>query len=101
MDRAKPGDKCVFTGNLIVVPDVAQMAPGRGAEMRAGAKARSKDAAPQEGLTGLKALGVRDLTYKLCFLASMVQPADARVSFFLRPFHTFSFLFSFSLFPHF
>ncbi len=27
--RAKPGDKCVFTGTLIVVPDIAQLrAPG-------------------------------------------------------------------------
>ena len=30
-DRAKPGDKCVFTGTLIVVPDLAQM---RGASAR-------------------------------------------------------------------
>lgn len=29
VDRAKPGDKCVFTGTLIVVPDIAQLrAPG-------------------------------------------------------------------------
>jgi len=29
VDRAKPGDKCVFTGTLIVVPEVAQLsAPG-------------------------------------------------------------------------
>ena len=33
-----------------------------------------------EGVYGLKALGVRDMTYKLAFLASMVQSADARVS---------------------
>ncbi len=32
-----------------------------------------------EGLTGLKALGVRDLSYKLCFLACAVSPMDSRV----------------------
>ena len=25
VDKAKPGDKCTFTGSLIVVPDVAQL----------------------------------------------------------------------------
>jgi len=33
----------------------------------------------QEGTQGLKMLGVRELTYKLCFLANMVQSAEARV----------------------
>lgn len=28
VDQAKPGDKCIFTGTLIVVPDVAQLYPG-------------------------------------------------------------------------
>ena len=82
VDRARPGDKCVFTGNLIVVPDVGQLGAGRSAEMRGVAKSKSKDAMPADGMTGLKALGVRDLSYKLCFLSSMVQPADARVGFF-------------------
>jgi len=88
VDRARPGDKCVFTGNLIVVPDVGQLGAGRSAEMRGVAKSKSKDAMPADGMTGLKALGVRDLSYKLCFLSSMVQPADARVRLFfsLSPF---------------
>jgi hypothetical protein len=29
-----------------------------------------------EGFTGLKSLGVRDLSYKLCFLACAVHPLD-------------------------
>ena len=33
----------------------------------------------QEGVTGLKALGVRDLTYKLAFLAISVNSADNTV----------------------
>ena len=33
------------------------------------------------GVTGLKALGVRDLQYKTAFLACMVNDADGRVSF--------------------
>lgn len=75
VDRAKAGEKCIFTGALIVVPDVSQLGlPGlrptavrddrgapRGADVGGG------------GVTGLKALGVRDLTYRLAFLACMVM----------------------------
>ena len=46
--------------------------------MRSGA-GRPQEGAGAEGSTGLKALGVRELTYKLSFLACMIQPADARV----------------------
>ena len=35
--------------------------------------------APTEGVSGLKALGVRELTYRLAFLASSVQPAESRL----------------------
>lgn len=34
------------------------------------------------GVTGLKALGVKDLTYKTAFLACMAASADTRVSFY-------------------
>ena len=33
-----------------------------------------------EGATGLKALGVRDLTYKISFLGNFVRPAESRNS---------------------
>ena len=31
------------------------------------------------GLSGLKALGVRDLTYRIAFVASSVQPIDGNI----------------------
>lgn len=76
VDRAKAGEKCIFTGALIVVPDVSQLGlPG----VRPEASRDSKNAprggdAGGTGVSGLKALGVRDLTYRLCFLACMVTP---------------------------
>ncbi|KAH0536032.1 MCM DNA helicase complex subunit mcm6 [Glutinoglossum americanum] len=76
VDRAKAGEKCVFTGALIVVPDVSQLGlPGVRPEAT-----RDNRNAPRGGdtggigVTGLKALGVRDLTYRLAFLACMVTP---------------------------
>ena len=72
VDRAKAGEKCIFTGALIVVPDVSQLGlPGvRNVSVR---DDRSADAGGS-GVSGLKALGVRDLTYRLAFLACMVTP---------------------------
>lgn len=102
VELAKAGDKCHFTGSLIVVPDVGKMVGERvqtsqGDSGPAGPTAPSADpnhagAAPQnprthnrgadsnmgpnEGLMGLRALGVRELNYKLCFLCNAVEPAD-------------------------
>ncbi|KAK1751968.1 MCM2/3/5 family-domain-containing protein [Echria macrotheca] len=72
VDRAKAGEKCIFTGALIVVPDVSQLGlPGvRNVSVR---DDRTADAGGS-GVSGLKALGVRDLTYRLAFLACMVTP---------------------------
>lgn len=34
-----------------------------------------------EGVTGLKALGVRDLNYKMAFLACSITPTNPKVGF--------------------
>jgi DNA replication licensing factor MCM6 len=82
VERAKAGDKCVFTGTFIVVPDVSQLGlPGVNAEMQREARGGGGAAAgiANQGVTGLKSLGVRDLQYKTAFLACMVNDADGRV----------------------
>ena len=84
MERAKAGDKCVFTGTFIVVPDVSQLniPGGNKAElMREANKAGAggPGAVGGGGVTGLKSLGVRDLQYKTAFLACMAHDADSRV----------------------
>lgn len=87
VERAKAGDKCVFIGTFVVVPDVSQMGlpGGNNAEMMREARrgaANAGGAIGQTGVTGLKSLGVRDLSYKTAFLACMVHDIDGRVSFF-------------------
>lgn len=76
VDRAKAGEKCVFTGTLIVIPDISQLGlPGvRPEATRDNRNAPRGGDAGGTGVTGLKALGVRDLTYRLAFLACMVTP---------------------------
>ncbi|XP_012558952.2 zygotic DNA replication licensing factor mcm6-B isoform X1 [Hydra vulgaris] len=76
VEHAQAGDKCDFTGTLIVVPDVAQInMPGSKAETRGN---RGKSGGDIEGVRGLKSLGVRDLTYRLAFLACSVTPTNPR-----------------------
>lgn len=66
-----------FTGTLIVVPDVGALAlPSAKAEI--GPRTRNNE--QREGVTGLKALGVRELTYKMAFLACSVTNTSARVN---------------------
>ncbi|RYO80059.1 hypothetical protein DL762_007853 [Monosporascus cannonballus] len=76
VDRAKAGEKCIFTGALIVVPDVSQLGlPGvRPTAIRDDRSASRNNDVGGNGVSGLKSLGVRDLTYRLAFLANMVTP---------------------------
>ncbi|KAJ5527081.1 Mini-chromosome maintenance complex protein 6 [Penicillium frequentans] len=75
VDRCKAGERCIFTGTLIVVPDVSQLGlPGMRPEaVRDNGSFRGSEVGGG-GVSGLKALGVRDLTYRLAFLSCMVTP---------------------------
>ncbi len=67
--------RCDFTGTLIVVPDVGALnMPGASAESSARHRGAGDNA---EGLRGLKALGVRDLNYRMSFLACGVSSAGS------------------------
>ena len=69
VDTAQPGDRCEFVGSLIVVPDVGAInLPGAQAETSN--RHRGEQA---EGVRGLKSLGVRDLHYRMAFLACSVS----------------------------
>lgn len=70
VERAKPGDKCKFTGCEIVIPDVSQLGlPGVKPQS---IKENKGSTELNSGVSGLKTLGVRDLTYKLAFNACHV-----------------------------
>ncbi|ETI23345.1 hypothetical protein G647_05146 [Cladophialophora carrionii CBS 160.54] len=75
VERTKPGEKCIFTGTMIVVPDVSQLGiPGVKPEAsKDNRNFRGADAGGA-GVSGLKALGVRDLTYRMAFLACFSCP---------------------------
>ncbi|ODV59095.1 MCM DNA helicase complex subunit MCM6 [Ascoidea rubescens DSM 1968] len=75
VERAKPGDKCKFTGTEIVIPDVSQLGlPGvKPTSMKDRSGMGTTTNGLNSGVTGLKSLGVRDLTYKIAFFANNVS----------------------------
>ncbi|CAG0901705.1 unnamed protein product [Darwinula stevensoni] len=76
VESAQAGDRCDFTGTLIVVPDVGALSmPGARAESSARHRGEGME---NEGVKGLKALGVRELNYRMAFLACSVQPTSPR-----------------------
>ncbi|XP_053554227.1 DNA replication licensing factor MCM6 [Bombina bombina] len=77
VESCQAGDRCDFTGSLIVVPDVSQLAtPGVRAETNS--RVGGGEGYEAEGVSGLRALGVRDLSYKLVFLACHVSATNPR-----------------------
>nr|CAH7729653.1 unnamed protein product [Callosobruchus chinensis] len=75
VETVQAGDRYDFTGTLIVVPDTGALAmPGAKATINS----RHQRPDEVEGIRGLKALGVRDLHYRMAFLACSVQPTIAK-----------------------
>lgn len=83
VDQAKPGDRTIFTGTLVVVPDIVSLLkPGeRPVASSRTDKMKRNEARTMDGVTGLRRLGVKDLSYKLVFIANSVHSADSRFGF--------------------
>jgi hypothetical protein len=87
VDGTRAGDKVIFNGCLIVVPDVAVISsPGEKIVSVQGSGAPQGDNA----VRGLKSLGCRELTYKLCYLGNSTQVRRKAFYFLLTlsPHHT-------------
>ncbi|XVF19290.1 hypothetical protein REPUB_Repub11eG0097500 [Reevesia pubescens] len=79
VELARSGDTVIFTGTVVVIPDILALAsPGERAECRLEASQRKGSTAGHEGVRGLLSLGVRDLSYRLAFIANLVQVSDGR-----------------------
>lgn len=78
VERSKPGDKCIFVGTSCVIPETAGggVSGSRVQAVQSGS-ARSSSAVPS-GVSGLKQHGVKDLNYRMCFLACSVQTHGSR-----------------------
>ncbi|EDO14516.1 hypothetical protein Kpol_278p4 [Vanderwaltozyma polyspora DSM 70294] len=82
VERAKPGDRCRFTGTEIVVPDVTQLGlPGVKASSSLDSRGITRSSEGlNNGVTGIRSLGVRDLTYKISFLACHVVSVSSNTN---------------------
>lgn len=66
VECVQAGDRVDFIGTLVVVPDVAQLFAASAGLVRS-ETGRTK--AGQEGVQGLKSLGVREMTHRMAFVA--------------------------------
>ena len=80
VEKGQPGDRCVFVGSLLVVPDAFSMVkPGEKSQMGNGQEGeRAKGGLSGEGVSGLKQMGVRDINYKMVFIANNVLHTESR-----------------------
>lgn len=77
VEKAKAGDKCVFIGSLMVIPDLgAAKLPGGSVVLDRQTEQAQREG---EGLAGLRETGVRPLTFKLAFLATTVRPLSSQL----------------------
>jgi Predicted ATPase involved in replication control, Cdc46/Mcm family len=83
VERCKAGDSVVFVGSLVVIPDASALArageaPQSSRDLRGGGGNRDDGTGGGGGgVRGLKALGVRELTYRTCYVATSVMPVEA------------------------
>ncbi|XP_022662061.1 zygotic DNA replication licensing factor mcm6-B-like [Varroa jacobsoni] len=78
VETAQAGDKCEFIGTLIVVPDVSKLStPGLKAER---ASSKQQQGFENEGISGLRNLGVREMGYRTAFLACTVEPCNTSMA---------------------
>lgn len=75
VETVQAGDKYDFTGTLIVIPDISAMSMQ---SSKLDPSSRHKHGEQGDGVRGLKALGVRDLNYRMAFLACSVQATISR-----------------------
>jgi DNA replication licensing factor MCM6 len=74
VERAKAGDRCVFTGTLVVVPEASMLAvPGERVEASV-ARTSLTRSRPDGAPYGARQFGQRELNYRLCFVACHVAP---------------------------
>jgi DNA replication licensing factor MCM6 len=78
VETAQAGDKCDFVGTLIVVPDVSQIKTSA-ASIETSTRVKTGVGFEDDGVRGLKMLGVRDLSHRLAFLACSITPCDSKV----------------------
>lgn len=77
VELAKAGDKVLLTGTVVVVPDTSGLS--RAGETAVASKSGGRqDSSYENGVSGLKKLGVKEMSYKMVFVANMIQVTDQR-----------------------
>jgi len=73
VEKGKPGDRCIFVGTLLAVPDIVSM-------LRPGERILSLRNDNRRGEDSFKGLSIKDLSYKLIFLGNSIQTQDGSLN---------------------
>ena len=78
VETVKPGDKVNFIGNIIVVPDITALSkPGEKVQQQVKRDVvKREEQKIGEGVSGLKNLGIKDMSYKLVFIANNIISSE-------------------------
>lgn len=76
VELAKAGDKIIFTGSVAVIPSSSGLA--RLGDVAISGKSIARGDTAGSGVTGLKACGVSELTYKMIYIACSIHHGDQR-----------------------
>ena len=76
VELAKAGDKIIFTGSVAVIPSSSGLA--RLGDVAVSGKSIARGDTAGSGVTGLKACGVSELTYKMIYIACSIHHGDQR-----------------------
>lgn len=70
VEKTKPGDRCVFVGTPVAVPEVPRRALGERLQIQ------KPGGFVLDGVSGVQAYGSREITYKLSFLGCSAVPIE-------------------------
>ncbi len=81
VERVKPGDSVIVTGYLCAAPEVYSMRQPGEKQQAVKEMTGRRGNAITGGVTGLKSMGVRDLSYKMIFVASSIYTRNTPVQY--------------------
>ncbi|KAH0794860.1 DNA replication licensing factor mcm6 [Histomonas meleagridis] len=70
VETTKPGDRCVFVGTPVAVPEIPRRSIGERLQLQ------KPGGFETDGVTGVRSYGSRELTYRLSFLGCSAKPIE-------------------------
>lgn len=80
VETVRAGQTCTFVGTLIAAPDTKRLSVGRNVTVVQKEVEKTFPVEFEQGVEGLKELGVRELVFKLGFLCGCFQQSNSHIA---------------------